>query len=55
MKKKLICLVTVCLRGNRVLYLEDGIITGELSLPAYEGKDRAREELLSSWLEGLGW
>ena len=43
------------LRGNRVLYLEDGVITGELSLPAYEGKDRAREELLSSWLEGLGW
>ena len=43
------------LRGNRVLYLEDGVITGELSLPSYEGKDRAREELLSSWLEGLGW
>ena len=43
------------LRGNRVLYLEDGVITGELPLPAYEGKDRAREELLSSWLEGLGW
>lgn len=43
------------LRGNRVLYLEDGMITGELSLSAYEGKDRAREELLSTWLEGLGW
>ena len=43
------------LRGSRVLYLEDGVITGELFLPAYEGKDRAREELLSSWLEGLGW
>ena len=43
------------LRGNRVLYLEDGAITGELSLPTYEGKDRVREELLSSWLEGLGW
>ena len=43
------------LRGNRVLYLEDGVITGEFSLPPYEGKDRAREELLSSWLEGLGW
>ena len=43
------------LRGNRILYLEDGVITGELSLSAYEGKDRAREELLSSWLEGLGW
>ena len=43
------------LRGNRVLYLEDGVITGELSLPTYEGKGKAREERLSSWLEGLGW
>lgn len=43
------------LRGNRILYLEDGAIIGELELPVYEGKDRAREEKLSTWLEGLGW
>lgn len=43
------------LRGNRVLYLEDGIITGELELPVYAGKDKSREEKLSAWLEGLGW
>ena len=42
-------------RGNRILYLEDGSITGELALPDYSGKDRAREEKLSPWLEGLGW
>ena len=43
------------LRGNRVLYLEDGTIIGELELPNYTGKDKAREEKLTAWLEGLGW
>ena len=43
------------LRANRVLYLEDGAITGELDLGAYEGKDKPREERLTAWLEGLGW
>ena len=43
------------LRGNRILYLEDGAIIGELELPIYAGKDRSREEKLSTWLEGLGW
>ena len=43
------------LRGNRILYLEDGNIIGELELPVYAGKDRLREEKLSAWLEGLGW
>ena len=43
------------LRGNRILYLEDGSIIGELNLPVYAGKDRSREARLSAWLEGLGW
>ena len=43
------------LRGNRILYLEDGSITGELVLSNYTGKDKTREEKLSAWLEGLGW
>lgn len=43
------------LRGNRILYLEDGKIIGELELPNYEGKNREREEKLTEWLEGLGW
>lgn len=42
------------LRGNRILYLEDGVIIGELELPTYAGKDRAREEKLSVWLGELG-
>lgn len=43
------------LRGNRILYLEDGIIIGELELSVYAGKDKAREKKLFAWLEGLGW
>ena len=43
------------LRGNRILYLEDGSIIGELDLPVYAGRDKIREERLSAWLEGLGW
>ena len=43
------------LRANRVLYLEDGVITGELDLGTYGGRDKPREERLTAWLEGLGW
>ena len=43
------------LRGNRILYLEDGAIIGELELPIYAGKEKAREETLTAWLESLGW
>ena len=43
------------LRGNRVLYLEDGAIIGELELPSFEGKNREREGKLTAFLEGLGW
>lgn len=43
------------LRANRVLYLEDGAIIGELELPNYTGRDKNREEKLTAWLEGLGW
>lgn len=43
------------LRGNRILYLEDGSIVGELELSPYQGKDREREQKLASWLEGFRW
>lgn len=43
------------LRGNRILYLDDGRMTGELSLSDYDGRDAEREEKLTGWLEGLGW
>ena len=43
------------LRGNRILYLEDGAIVGELELSPYQGKDREREQKLASWLESFRW
>lgn len=42
-------------RGNRVLYLKDGVITGELELGAYEGGDRTRHERLRAFLQEMGW
>ena len=43
------------LRGNRILYLEDGMIMGELMLEPYQGRKKEREQKLSSWLEGFRW
>lgn len=44
------------LRGNRLLYLEDGKLLDELSLPAYRPEDgRERETEINGWLSGLGW
>lgn len=44
------------LHGNRILYLEDGTIMDELSLPDY-GKDdlKQREETVTRWLSRLQW
>ena len=58
-KGQTILLVThdkeAALRGNRILYIEDGRVISELALSEY-GKDKdARERKLSVWLEGLGW
>lgn len=43
------------LRGNRILYLEDGIIAGELELNPYRGVDMERARRLASWLEDFHW
>jgi putative ABC transport system ATP-binding protein len=43
------------LRGNRVLYLRDGIIFGECALGSYEGGDRARHDRLTGFLSEMGW
>lgn len=48
--------VRAALRGNRILYLEDGKILDELNLPGYEdGQAREREIQLGSWLSALQW
>lgn len=58
-KGQTILLVThdkqAALRGSRILYLEDGAITGEKRLPPYRGKDEAREAELTAWLASMRW
>lgn len=46
------------IRGNRILYLEDGLIVSELNLGTFEDveeKMKQREEKLSLWLKDLQW
>ncbi len=42
-------------RGNRVLYLKDGVILGECSLGKYVHGDHKRHEKLSAFLSEMGW
>lgn len=42
-------------RGNRILYLRDGIIESELTLPFYEKDDTQRMKKLQDFLEQMGW
>lgn len=43
------------LRGNRIIYLKDGKIFGELSLNKYEENDNERNEKLDKFLKEMGW
>lgn len=48
--------VRAAIRGTRILYLEDGKILDELTLPAYSEDDaREREEKTTVWLASLRW
>lgn len=42
-------------RGNRILYLKDGVILGECDLGKYSHGDEARHEKLSAFLKEMGW
>ncbi|MCL2052488.1 MAG: ABC transporter ATP-binding protein [Lachnospiraceae bacterium] len=42
-------------RGNRILYLQDGVIRGELKLSKYESGNQARHTKLSNFLSEMGW
>ncbi len=43
------------LRGNRILYLKDGVILGECNLGKYTHGDTARHEKLTAFLKEMGW
>lgn len=42
-------------RGNRILYLQDGVILGECDLGKYTHGDKVRHEKLSGFLSEMGW
>ena len=44
------------LRGNRILYLRDGVICGDLQLGVYSEKENfERHEKLKHFLAEMGW
>lgn len=44
------------LRGNRILYLRDGVIYGDLQLGTYSDKDNIeRHKKLKNFLAEMGW
>lgn len=43
------------LRGNRIIYLKDGKIFGELSLEKYKEDDKERNDKLDKFLKEMGW
>lgn len=44
------------LRANRIIYLEDGKIIGELSLPPYNpDEEQSREAQVNAWLASMEW
>ena len=48
--------IKAAVRGNRILYLEDGKVVDELKLPRYQkAQERQRENKLQNWLSGLQW
>lgn len=42
-------------RGNRILYMRDGVIQGACDLGKYVSGDRARHEKLQAFLNEMGW
>lgn len=42
-------------RGSRILYLKDGVVTGELHLGKYRSKDQERHDRLRAFLQEMGW
>lgn len=48
--------IKAAIRGNRILYLEDGTILDELNLIAYQKDDaKTREAKVNDWLTALQW
>mgnify|MGYP001481143118 FL=1 len=42
-------------RGNRILYIKDGVIGGECNLGKYVSGDKQRHDKLQDFLAEMGW
>jgi ABC-type antimicrobial peptide transport system, ATPase component len=47
--------LTSALRGNRILYLRDGTVQGELKLDLFDSVSKERREGLTAFLAEMGW
>ena len=47
--------INSALRGNRILYIRDGEIAGELNLSKYEMYDEERKDKVNEFLVEMGW
>lgn len=48
--------VRAAIRANRLLYLEDGKICGEMEMPQYIGEEtKERETQINAWLSSMHW
>lgn len=48
--------VRAALRANRILYIEDGKIVGELTLPPYnQEEEESRKTQVNAWLSSMKW
>ena len=47
--------INSALRGNRILYIKDGEIAGELNLSKYEKYDESRKDKINEFLVKMGW
>lgn len=48
--------IRATLRAGRILYIEDGKIIGELTLPPYQPEEeKSRETQVNAWLTSLEW
>lgn len=48
--------IRAAIRANRLLYLEDGKIRGEMELPTYDEADvKNREKQVNAWLSSMEW
>ena len=48
--------IKAAIRATRLLYLEDGRVVDEMSLPVYEKEEaRRREKQVEAWLSSMEW